>query len=174
MKAEEQFVASKRGKWSKRGVPHRGWVCVGIENLGEPKTVCQMCESQPIRYVHHMRHCEYPDILSVGCVCAGNMEGNIKAARKRESVMQSRAGKRKRWLTRKWRVSAKENPWIRTDGYRIIMRRRGAGWAWAYTISAEDYDLVLHSRTNYASLDRAKLAAFDHLTRLILNKQSQA
>jgi hypothetical protein len=172
MQTEAQLVASLRGKWSHRGVPHRGWICIYVEDLGKPQTVCEMCESQPIRYVHHMQHREYPDILSVGCVCAGNMEGDIGAARKREGVMQSRAGKRKRWLTRKWRISSKGNPWIRSDGYRIIVYRRGAGWAWAYTIVAEENDLVRHSRTNHRSLDSAKLAAFDHLTRLISNIDS--
>jgi hypothetical protein len=33
---EEEVVAAKRGKWSAAGVPHKGWVCVDIEDLGEP------------------------------------------------------------------------------------------------------------------------------------------
>ena len=31
---EDQLVATKHGKWSKTGVPHRGWICVDIEDLG--------------------------------------------------------------------------------------------------------------------------------------------
>lgn len=54
MTTEEQLVANRRGKWSAAGVPHRGWHCVDIEDLGEPQAECEMCESQTIRYVHHI------------------------------------------------------------------------------------------------------------------------
>ena len=44
------------GKWSRVGVPHKGWTCVNVEDLGEPEAVCEMCEIQQIRYVHWMEH----------------------------------------------------------------------------------------------------------------------
>ena len=48
---EEELVASRRVKWSVAGVTHRGWVCVDKGDLGDPQIVCQMCDSQTIRYV---------------------------------------------------------------------------------------------------------------------------
>jgi hypothetical protein len=36
MPSEEQLVAHRRGKWSMPSVPHKGWHCVDIEDLGEP------------------------------------------------------------------------------------------------------------------------------------------
>lgn len=162
---EEQLVASGRGKWSKAGVPHNGWQCVDIEDLDEPQVECGMCESQTIRYVHHMEHPNYPEILEVGCICAGHMEGDVAAARTRESSMKSRASKRKRWLSRKWKTSAKGNRWIKADGFRVTVYRRGTGWA--ATFSSENNSLVQHSRRNYKTEDQAKLAAFDHITRLL-------
>jgi hypothetical protein len=164
LEQEQSLVAAGRGKWSQAGVPHRGWQCVDIEDLGEPQVECEMCESQTIRYVHHMEHPVYPDALEVGCICAGHMEGDVAAARTREASMKSRAGKRKRWLTRKWRISAKGNPWLRAGGYRITVYERSGGWA--ATVSAEDNSLVQHSRRNYKIQNQAKLAAFDHITRL--------
>ncbi len=161
---EESLVAAGRGKWSQSGVPHRGWRCVDIEDLGEPQVQCEMCESQTIRFIHHMEHPNYSEVLEVGCICAGHMEGDISAARIRETSMKNRAGRRKRWLTRKWRISAKGNPWLRADGYRITVYERGGGWA--ATISSEDNSSVQHSRRNYNTQDKAKLAAFDHITRL--------
>jgi hypothetical protein len=122
---EDQLVVAGRGKWSQRGVPHKGWRCVDIEDLGEPQIECEMCESQTIRYVHHMEHPDYPKVLEVGCVCAGHMEGDISAARTREASMKSRTGKRKRWLFRKWRLSSKGNHWIEADGYRVTVYPRG-------------------------------------------------
>ncbi|MBO1518817.1 hypothetical protein J3U76_04035, partial [Oceanisphaera sp. DM8] len=84
---EERLVAARRGKWSRSGVPHRGWHCVDIEDLGSPQVECGMCESQSIRYVHHMEHPAYPEVLEVGCVCAGHMEEDVAAARTREASM---------------------------------------------------------------------------------------
>jgi hypothetical protein len=167
---EEQLVATRRGKWSDRGIPHRGWRCIDIEDLGEPRMECEMCESQSIRYVHHMEHPAFPQVLAVGCVCAGHMEGNIAAARGREASMQSRIGKRKRWTTRKWKVSNKGNPWIRADGYRVTVYKRGNGWA--TTVGSDDDSLVQHSRRSYPSIDQAKLAAFDLITHLVSGKQT--
>jgi hypothetical protein len=58
------------GKWTQAGVPHKGWTCVDIEDLGSPDHVCEMCEVQPVRYVHSMEHPNH-ETLRVGCVCAG-------------------------------------------------------------------------------------------------------
>ncbi len=162
--SEEELVAHRRGKWSAAGVPHSGWTCVDIEDLGKPQSDCEMCESQTIRYVHHMEHPDYPNVLEVGCVCAGHMEGDISASRAREASMRSRAAKRKRWTSRAWKVSTKGNPYINSDGYRITVYPRGGGWA--CTLAALDNSTVLHARRNYKSQAEAKLAAFDNITRL--------
>ncbi|KUM53699.1 hypothetical protein [Rheinheimera sp. EpRS3] len=160
---ESEFVKSKRGKWSKSGVPHRGWRCVDIEDLGEPSTTCGMCESQEIRFVHFMEHSNYPEVLQVGCVCAGHMEGNLAASQAREASMKSRAAKRKRWVTRAWKISAKGNPHITADGYRITVYPRGNGWA--CTLAGLVSGAVQHSRRYFKTIEEAKLAAFDHITK---------
>jgi hypothetical protein len=72
------------GKWSQAGVPHRGWSCVSMEDLGEPSEICEMCESQEIRYVHIMSHPEFHEELRCGVVCAGHMAEALSAARERE------------------------------------------------------------------------------------------
>jgi hypothetical protein len=170
MGEEERLVAARRGKWSATGVPHRGWTCIDIEDRGEPRTVCEMCESRAIRYVHFMQHPKFGEVLAVGCVCAGNMEQDVAAANDREASMQKRSAKRMRWLTRKWRISARGNPWIRADGYRVTVYPRET--AWAATVSSEDNSFVQHSRRIYHSIDQAKLAAFDLITRLLSGQRS--
>lgn len=162
---EEELVSRRRGKWSASGVPHKGWQCVDVEDLGEPQAECEMCESQVIRYVHHMEHPFYPDELAVGCVCAGHMEEDLAGARKREATMRNRASKRARWLTRAWRRSAKGNPTLKADGFRITVYPRGGGFG--ATVAAVDDSAVHHARRNYSTSNRAKLAAFDLITRLI-------
>ncbi len=162
---EELLVTSKRGKWSQEGVPRKGWMCVEIEDLGDPLFQCEMCESQLIRFVHHMEHPLYPTILAVGCVCAGHMEGNLAAARSRDAAMQSRASKRNRWATRKWKISINGNPTIKSDGYRVTVYPRGGGWA--ASLSPLGSSGVMHGKRNYRTIDEAKYAAFDHITCLL-------
>jgi len=162
---EEQLVAHRRGKWSSAGVPHKGWHCIDIEDLGEPQAECEMCESQTIRYVHHMEHPNYGSVLAVGCVCAGHMEGDVAAAQGREASMRSRASKRSRWISRRWKISAKGNPTIKSDGFRVTVYERGQGFG--ATIADVDGPSVHHARKNYSTMNQAKLAAFDHITRLL-------
>lgn len=162
---EVQLIRSSRGKWGQRGVPHKGWECVEIEDLGTANAICEMCEAQDIRYAHHMQHTNHLDILVVGCVCAGHMEENPTAAQIRDKGMRSRVAKRKRWLSRRWKVSAKGNDWLEADGYRVIVYAKSAGWG--ATVSAVDDSYVHRSRRVFPNTDQAKLAAFDLVTNLV-------
>jgi hypothetical protein len=160
---EEQLVSQQRGKWSQPGVPHKGWICVDIEDLGSPSRVCEMCESQEIRYAHHMQHTDWPDVLICGCVCAGNMEEDLITARARDNSMRNRASRRSNWLSRQWKTSKKGNPWIKVDGYRVTVYQRGKGWG--ATVARGDEPPV-HIRRTFPTPNEAKLAAFDYITRL--------
>jgi hypothetical protein len=146
------------GKWARAGVPKKGWSCIGIDDLGEPSAICEMCEHQEIRYVHTMRHPDYPDQLECGCVCAGHMEQDLIGARSREQRLKNGATRRKRWLVRKWKTSAKGNPYLKTGGFHIVVYpSRLQHWCFRLTRGQEEWA----STRWYASEDRAKLAAFD-------------
>jgi hypothetical protein len=157
-----------RGKWSDRGVPHRGWACIGISDAGEPSHTCEMCESQKIRYLHFMQHPEYASVLTVGCECAGHMEGEPRRAIERDAQMKSRLGKRKRWLTRRWKVSAKGNEWIASDGFRITVYTRDSRWG--VTVAAIDESALKHDWRTHSTSDDAKLAGFDFVTRMLAQR----
>ena len=165
---EEQHFSSRRGKWSQPNVPHKGWVCVDIEDLGEPDLTCEMCESQEIRYVHHMTHEAYSEELQVGCVCAGHMEQDLTAAKNREASMKSRASKRKRWVSRRWKVSVRGNHWIESDGFRVSVYRKDKGWGAA--VSEVGGTFEKHSRLFYSTEPQAMLAAFDVISKLLARK----
>lgn len=77
--------------WKDEDVPHSGWSCTGIEDLGAPIGVCEMCGYHVIRYAHHMTHPKYRS-LSCGCVCAGRMEGDVDKAKRREAEYKKRRG----------------------------------------------------------------------------------
>lgn len=169
MDDEARLITGGFGKWGQAGVPKRGWRCVGIEDLGEPSETCEMCERLVIRYVHEMVNDRYPASLRVGCVCAGNMEENLIAARERDDSMRSRADKKKRWLNRRWKTSAAGHPWIEADGFHVVVYPKKSGGFGATITKGK---LKTPSRRFYGSADAAKLAAFDAITRE-LNKNSR-
>ncbi len=117
----------KHGKWSKEGVPHKGWVCFDIEDLGDPLQTCEMCEVQTIRYVHYMEHSDYDENLEVGCVCAGHMEEDYEQAKAREQKLKNAVQRRKNWLKRKWKISDKGNDYININSLNIVIFNKYKG-----------------------------------------------
>lgn len=153
------------GKWSQSGVPHKDWFCVDVEQLDEQEHVCEMCEVQLVRFVHVMQHTSYPQQLRVGCVCAGHMEGNLAAARGRETGFKNRLSRRARWLERRWRRSSAGNEFINTnDGFNVVVFRNGSTWAARVEHRPSRY--ARRSKLPYDSVNAAKLAAFDAMLKL--------
>lgn len=167
--SETTSVRSVLGKWAQKGVPHLGWTCTQIYDLGERSEICEMCERVEIRYVHVMEHSDYPEPLGCGCVCAGHMEGDLAAARSRDRAMSSRASKRARFLSRKWRVSGKGNDWLVADGYHVVVYQKSNGrWKARLTEDTdEDTSGGPYWTKACATSDQAKLAAFDRITQLL-------
>jgi len=172
LKNEEELVAARHGKWSKAGVPHKGWECVEIMDLGEPSQQCEMCETSMVRYVHRMEHPTYDEVLDVGCVCAGHLEGDLAASRTREASMRSRAGKRNRWLSRTWRKSSSGKPYVISDGYRTIVYPKGNHWG--FTVIGKVKQFLVHSRRPYKTSDEVKLAAFDFITQQLAKDEAES
>lgn len=155
-------ISRLTGKWSQVGVPHKGWICLDIEDLGEPSAICEMCETQEIRYVHHMQHPHYPDVLGCGCVCAGHMDGDYEGAKQREQVLRNASARRRKWLTRNWRESRSGNPFLNVDGNNVVVYPAGQGWG--FRISNQVTGKSVVSRQVLATMDTAKLRSFDAMT----------
>lgn len=149
-----------RGKWGQPGVPKRGWVCQGIEDLGEPLETCGMCETMTIRYVHLMAHEDYPEELACGCICSGHMEQDIEAAKVRETTMKNRARRREAWPDlRAWRLSRSGNLTITKDGYRVTVFEAGRGYR--VSVGRQFSDKPRFGRRVYEDERKAMLASFD-------------
>ena len=161
------------GKWENPNIPHEGWECIDIEDLGSRVTVCQMCEKETIRYAHYMRHSDCQGLLIVGCVCAGRMEGNLQDAQRRDAFMKSRMNKRKNWLGRKWKVSQKGNHYIKSDGFVVVMKQKKNG-VWFAFVQSEDGSFKKWSSQKNANENKMKLAAFDCLTNVLAEKEIAA
>lgn len=155
---------TQRGKWSAAGVPHKGWQCIGVEDLREPSAVCAMCECVEIRYVHYMEHPDYPDELGVGCICAEHMENDYVRPRERETRLKNMARRRSKWHNRKWNISRNGTSYLNTDGFNIqVFEASDAEAGWVIAIMNRQKLNRAKGRRRYVCLANAKLAAFDAL-----------
>jgi hypothetical protein len=146
------------GKWTQPGVPHKGWSCADIEDLGEPSEICEMCETQEIRYVHIMEHPDYAEALRVGCICAGHMEEDLERAQLREKTFKAGRQRRARWLSRTWRCSQRGNEFLNVSGFNVVVFRAGGGWC--ARVAHRNYEWS-HQLAPRGTAAEAKLAALD-------------
>jgi hypothetical protein len=93
------------------------------------------------------------------------MEENLQGAKRRDDFMKSRATKRKRWLNRNWKTSARGNEYIKTDGYVITIFFRNGSWN--ALIKSEDGTYRRWSQKTYTTPDQIKIASFDFLTKIL-------
>jgi len=151
--------AGGRGKWAQPGVPHKGWYCINVEDLGEPSSQCEMCETVDIRYVHYMKNDRYPEVLGCGAICAGHMETDLLRAETRDKKMRSMASRRRAFPDRKgWSRNINGNWILKTVGMRItIFERNGV---WGGVVSHPLVDGVF-TRGKYPTARQAMSATFD-------------
>lgn len=158
-------IHTDRGKWSESGVPHRGWSCTDVEDLGEPDRICEMCEGPTIRYVHYMEHPDYPETLAAGCVCAEHMSEDYVNPRAREKRLRTRARRRKSWDKRSWNISHRGNSYLNTEGYNltVFQDRDDDGVFYGLRVANRDSGRSQQGHGRYQSEDDAKRAALDAL-----------
>ncbi len=126
------------GEWNREGIPHKGWECVDVYDLAEDADPgddiryeqCEMCGNEKIRYVHVMRHPEYPGELQVGCVCAEKMSGDYVNPRKCETALRNKAARRRNFNKAVWRYNPSKNTYSKKykGEYITIMQSRYGNW----------------------------------------------
>ena len=90
------------------------------------------------------------------------MEGDLDAAELRDTQMKNAARRRAHWPKRAgWRISAKGNPTIRVDNYRITVFPHRDGWRAVVKDLWSGRDVW--ARRTYPSIKAAQLAAFDRM-----------
>ncbi|MED9969638.1 MAG: 3'-5' exonuclease [Ruminococcus sp.] len=153
-------LADTPNLWKRDDVPHSGWSCVGVSDLGAPVGVCEMCGYQIIRYVHHMTHPSYRP-LDVGCICAGKMEGNIEQAVKRENEFKNKEARRKSFMKRKWKTSKNGNQYLKIKDHIIVVYLKSDGVRWSYSLDSKFCYRVFVSR------EKAISDAFEALDKIL-------
>ena len=155
--------------WNTPNVPHKGWKCLDVVDVragGESSDEanyesCEMCGHERIRFVHIMQNLEHLSELRVGCVCAEKMSDDYVTPKKRERVLLSRATRRKKWLSRRWRRSAKGNLWIKAEGYHVVVATEPDQPDKCRGFINQKRGWIL-----YESSDAARLAMFDAIEKM--------
>lgn len=153
------------GKWDDPTVPNKGWYCVEVYDSCEYDEglhfVCEMCETQLIRYIHVMSNLRYSGLLECGCICAGRMEGSEERAKARESI----ARKRDKFPDRaNWNISKKGNHYIRVDGYVVTIYRGGGGYK--VSINGPQDEQVRFFDMIYNDVRTAQKGSYENLMRV--------
>jgi len=152
-------------RWDRPDIPHKGWVCVGMEDLGEfvddgdiEYESCEMCGKERIRYVHIMSHNDF-GILRVGCGCAAKMEEDYENPKQRDDEARNKASRRTTFMKKDWRRNENGNYTIRYKGETItIMKSRyGSG----YGVIFKGTPMWEYKGRRNMDLYTAKRAAFD-------------
>ncbi|WP_299929545.1 hypothetical protein [uncultured Pelagimonas sp.] len=154
------MAVKSKGKWSEAGVPHKGWTCDDVEDLGDDRRICEMCRTQEIRYVHYMSHREYDQVLACGCDCAGHMEGNLTRADKRDHAMRNASARRQNFPNLKsWKRSRNGNSTIVKAGKRVTVFKNGE--TFKFVVNHPLLPDGKFGRKSFETEREAKLAAFD-------------
>lgn len=141
-------------------LPVDGWRCLKISDLGTAVGDCDRCGKEKIRFVHHIVHPQYPSILAVGCVCAGEMLGDPEGVRRRERRMKTKPQRKQRWMRRKWEPCGRWGVGTFWRGRELLVFQAVGGdehGRWMFTIEGE-----LREGTYETAAD-AKAAIFDVL-----------
>ena len=117
--------------WKQTDIPHRGWNLIYVidirdngQHVNETEYEnCMMCGKEKIRYVHIVGHSEINMKLRVGCVCVEKMINDYLNPSFRERALRNRANRRRNWTNRKWKISAKGNPYLKIESHIIVIFR---------------------------------------------------
>lgn len=159
--------------WDRKNVPHRGWICIGMIDLGEDADdmdfetrklelyeQCEMCRQEGIRYVHIMEHPEYDGHLRVGCVCAEKMENDYSAPRDRENSLRNRHNRKMNFLKREWDFRANGNFVLKYKGRYITIMQSKYNKS-EYGVAYDNEYIWRYQGRKIRDIRTAKLAAFD-------------
>jgi len=111
--------------WDEPEFPHKGWSLVDSYDMGEGESQpCQMsCGANP-RFIHVLRHPQYPREIHVGLICAEHLTQDYANVDKRERRLRSEAESKRRFTTTAWTPSKSGASWFRKlRGYIAIAWR---------------------------------------------------
>lgn len=154
------------GRWSEKGLPHKGWSYQGVEDLGDLIGACEMC-GRSIRYVHYVSHDDVDETLGVGCVCAEHLTEDRLTPSAREGGLRRRTTKLATLMKHDW-YKTKKGYAVQVRGFRCTVYLYGKPphedwWTFVFSPKSSENGKPVFSDMVYKSLEGAKRACFDKL-----------
>lgn len=87
-------------------------------DLGKTEGKCDWCGTR-IRFVHRMRHPDWPEVIEVGCDCIKKISADWERAKVADDEMRKLAAKEARWLERPWRRARAGHWWLLVDRFTL-------------------------------------------------------
>lgn len=102
------------------GFPDREWEYLGCEDRRIPNNLCQYCGKQHVRYVHILKHQDWPDTIETGCVCAGQLGLEEEAINGERRAKQHKT-RLKRFIETGWSTTKNRNPYKTYRNVRVAI-----------------------------------------------------
>lgn len=165
--------------WDQEGIPHKGWRCIEMIDLGEDLNEldaderkdyyesCEMCNQEGVRYIHVMEHPNYNSQLRVGYKCAEKMEDDYVKPKNRENQLKNKYNRLRNFLKKDWKVNDKGNYSLKykTHSITIMPSKFNVG---EFGIIFKKESSWNHNGKKIKSLHEAKLLAFGLIDDYIL------
>lgn len=162
------------------GLPLEGWRCADVidvraEDPEAPLETCDICGYSELRYVHLMEHPDIEQSLSVGCIRAGIMEGDIFGAKERERLMRNRAARRRTFIRKPWETGIFDGMLFQ-KGNIVYMNAIGqdSDHPPQYHVFVDDVRITEYKGKPICDPLTAKYAAFDVLDPIEVTEQPPA
>lgn len=131
---DKSYLAKCHRRLKDWGAPLYGWYCENVIDVREddpeaPLGECELCGCASVRYEHVMLHERYFEPVTVGCICAGIMEGDILKAKERERLVRNRSKRKKNFIKRPWRQSGRDVHFRTYRGQAVMIVGNPGGYA---------------------------------------------
>lgn len=165
MMSSSAYISRCQKKLKEWKAPLNDWYCIDLidiedENSNNSLYTCELCGCSRVRFVHVMEHDLYFESVSVGCICAGIMEGDIIAAKERERLMKNRAKRKRNFPKRKWEEISNGHYILRYKGSYIQIIRSNFNDE-HYGVSYKGKTALKHKGRPITSFLASVYAAFD-------------
>jgi hypothetical protein len=159
---DKKYLAKCLRRLKEWGAPLHGWHCADVVDVREDDpeaslSECELCGCGNVRYEHIMEHEEYFEPVTVGCICAGIMEGDILKAKERERLMRNRAKRRRNFVRKAWKQTSRNTRYRQYKGQLItIVENYGS-----YAVHAGTKTTLTYKGRVIRDFLSASYAAFD-------------
>lgn len=158
-------------------IPKEGWVCENVIdrkytlNLmqGIKYDSCEMCGNTKLRYVHIMKHPDYPNTLGVDCECAEKMSNDYTNPKLKEEALRKKFYRRNNFVYEFWNISKDKKTYTKKHRGVVITMKEAEDGKWG--VLWDDQEMWEYNGFAIDSYDNAENVAFEVIEKLAPSKR---